>query len=107
MWPPRLAVNAFLGGSGPRGKIRGSCRRPSAISTWVLVGLAFFLSGAAALIYPVAWQRILAQQTGSPPRCPTVWEELKTVRPVNPAPVPPGRINRDLFPRDEFNSPDQ
>jgi hypothetical protein len=55
----------------------------------------------------VAWQRILAQQTGSPPRCPTVWEELKTVRPVNPAPVPPGRINRDLFPRDEFNSPDQ
>ena len=30
----------------------------------VLVGLAFFLSGAAALAYQVAWQRILALQTG-------------------------------------------
>ncbi|HUG52034.1 MAG TPA: spermidine synthase [Vicinamibacteria bacterium] len=29
-----------------------------------LVGLAFFLSGAAALAYQVAWQRILALQTG-------------------------------------------
>jgi predicted membrane-bound spermidine synthase len=30
----------------------------------VLVGLAFFLSGAAALAYQVAWQRILALQSG-------------------------------------------
>jgi spermidine synthase len=30
----------------------------------LLVGLAFFLSGAAALAYQVAWQRILALQTG-------------------------------------------
>lgn len=30
----------------------------------VLVGFAFFLSGAAALAYQVAWQRILALQTG-------------------------------------------
>src|SRR5499433_1292055 len=30
----------------------------------VLVGLAFFLSGAAALAYQVAWQRLLAFQTG-------------------------------------------
>ena len=30
----------------------------------VCVGLAFFLSGAAALAYQVAWQRILALQTG-------------------------------------------
>ena len=30
----------------------------------VIVGLAFFLSGAAALAYQVAWQRILALQTG-------------------------------------------
>ncbi len=29
-----------------------------------LVGIAFFLSGAAALAYQVAWQRILALQTG-------------------------------------------
>jgi predicted membrane-bound spermidine synthase len=29
-----------------------------------VVGLAFFLSGAAALAYQVAWQRILALQTG-------------------------------------------
>jgi len=29
-----------------------------------LVGLAFFLSGAAALVYQVAWQRILALHTG-------------------------------------------
>src|SRR5687768_11708484 len=28
------------------------------------IGLAFFLSGAAALAYQVAWQRILALQTG-------------------------------------------
>ncbi|HET6897569.1 MAG TPA: fused MFS/spermidine synthase [Vicinamibacteria bacterium] len=30
----------------------------------VVVGLAFFLSGAAALAYQVAWQRLLALQTG-------------------------------------------
>src|SRR5258706_10309210 len=30
----------------------------------LLVGLAFFLSGGAALAYQVAWQRILALQTG-------------------------------------------
>jgi spermidine synthase len=30
----------------------------------LLVGVAFFLSGAAALAYQVAWQRILALQTG-------------------------------------------
>src|SRR5882672_8351765 len=30
----------------------------------LVVGLAFFLSGAAALAYQVAWQRILALQTG-------------------------------------------
>src|SRR6266481_1079094 len=30
----------------------------------VLIGLCFFLSGAAALVYQVAWQRILALQTG-------------------------------------------
>ena len=30
----------------------------------LLVGLCFFLSGAAALVYQVAWQRILALQTG-------------------------------------------
>src|SRR5215510_1709614 len=35
-------------------------RRPRLL----LVGLAFFLSGAAALAYQVAWQRILALQTG-------------------------------------------
>jgi hypothetical protein len=29
-----------------------------------VVGLAFFLSGAAALAYQVAWQRLLALQTG-------------------------------------------
>src|SRR6185295_7075042 len=28
------------------------------------VGLAFFLSGAAALIYQVTWQRLLALQSG-------------------------------------------
>lgn len=36
---------------------------PSAIAL-LLAGLAFFLSGAAALVYQVAWQRILALQTG-------------------------------------------
>src|SRR5947207_2276138 len=30
----------------------------------LLIGLAFFLSGAAALSYQVAWQRLLAFQTG-------------------------------------------
>src|SRR5688500_12300881 len=30
----------------------------------LLVGAAFFLSGAAALAYQVSWQRILALQTG-------------------------------------------
>jgi predicted membrane-bound spermidine synthase len=38
----------------------GSPRRPHL----VLIGLAFFLSGAAALAYQVAWQRILALHTG-------------------------------------------
>jgi len=30
----------------------------------VLLGLAFFLSGAAALVYQVLWQRILTLHTG-------------------------------------------
>src|SRR5512144_2541355 len=30
----------------------------------VLAGLLFFLSGAAALVYQVAWQRLLALHTG-------------------------------------------
>jgi len=38
----------------------GPSRRPHL----VLIGLAFFLSGAAALAYQVAWQRILALHTG-------------------------------------------
>ena len=29
-----------------------------------LLGLAFFLSGAAALVYQVVWQRILTLHTG-------------------------------------------
>ena len=31
----------------------------------VLLGVAFFLSGAAALVYQVVWQRILTLHTGS------------------------------------------
>jgi spermidine synthase len=31
---------------------------------WVLVGLAFFASGSAALVYQVVWQRVLAFHTG-------------------------------------------
>ena len=33
-------------------------------SLWVLVGLAFFASGSAALVYQVVWQRVLAFHTG-------------------------------------------
>jgi predicted membrane-bound spermidine synthase len=31
---------------------------------WLLVGLAFFASGSAALVYQVVWQRVLAFHTG-------------------------------------------
>ena len=58
------AVATFAILRGGRSKIGVSCLRPSAISNWSCVGLAFFLSGAAALAYQVAWQRILALQTG-------------------------------------------
>jgi spermidine synthase len=37
---------------------------PARDARLLLVGLWFFLSGAAALVYQVAWQRILALQTG-------------------------------------------
>jgi predicted membrane-bound spermidine synthase len=37
---------------------------PSRWPTLTLAGLAFLLSGAAALVYQVAWQRILALHTG-------------------------------------------
>jgi predicted membrane-bound spermidine synthase len=40
------------------------------------------------------------------PRAMAVWAELQSVQPVERNPVPPGQINRDLFPRDEFNTPD-
>lgn len=33
-------------------------------SLWVLIGLAFFASGSAALVYQVVWQRVLAFHTG-------------------------------------------
>ncbi|MCG6921599.1 MAG: spermidine synthase, partial [Acidobacteria bacterium] len=33
-------------------------------SHWGLVGLAFFASGSAALVYQVVWQRVLAFHTG-------------------------------------------
>ena len=58
---------------------------------------------------PAAWQERLSANTAylGRQRAAGVWEELKTVEPVDPPPIPPGRINRDLFPRDEFNSPDQ
>jgi hypothetical protein len=39
------------------------------------------------------------------PRTSAVWVDVRNARPA--APAPPGtRPNRDLFPRDEFNSPD-
>jgi len=33
-------------------------------SLWLLIGLAFFASGSAALVYQVVWQRVLAFHTG-------------------------------------------
>ncbi len=33
-------------------------------SLWMLIGLAFFASGSAALVYQVVWQRVLAFHTG-------------------------------------------
>ena len=57
-----LPSNLVLRAAVAQGKIGGSCRlRDPRLS---VVGLAFFLSGAAALAYQVAWQRILALQTG-------------------------------------------
>lgn len=62
-------------------------------------------------IDPAAWRERLFNPVNSPclgrPGTMAVWEELETVRPADPAPATPGSINRDLFPRDEFNSPDQ
>jgi predicted membrane-bound spermidine synthase len=39
------------------------------------------------------------------PRAAAVWEELKSVRPVDRDADPDRPVNRDLFPRDEFNTP--
>ena len=39
-------------------------------------------------------------------RAAAVWADLKRVQPVERTPAPTGPINRDLFPRDEFNTPD-
>jgi hypothetical protein len=41
------------------------------------------------------------------PRAMAVWADLQSARAAEPEPpAPPARINRDLFPRDEFNTPD-
>jgi spermidine synthase len=61
-------------------------------------------------IDPAAWRERLSPDNAAclgRGRAATVWEELKTVRPADPASGDPGQINRDLFPRDEFNTPDQ
>jgi spermidine synthase len=60
-------------------------------------------------IDPDAWQRrVFAPSTVAylgGPRSNAVWAELQSARPA--AQAPPGTaINRDLFPRDEFNTPD-
>jgi MFS family permease len=45
-------------------RVLPSTSNARAATRWVLVGLAFWLSGAAALVYQVVWQRILAFHTG-------------------------------------------
>ena len=61
-------------------------------------------------IDPAAWRERLNPVNAAclgRPRAAAVWEELKTVQPVvDRAPAPPGQVNRDLFPRDEFSTPD-
>ena len=39
-------------------------------------------------------------------RATGVWADLRAVRPAEKEPTPPEQINRDLFPRDEFSTPD-
>ncbi len=58
-----------IASSGP--PLSATCTAPSCVayervlrSLWVLIGLAFFASGSAALVYQVVWQRVLAFHTG-------------------------------------------
>jgi predicted membrane-bound spermidine synthase len=56
-----------------------------------------------------AWkERVFAPGTVSHlgrPRASGVWVEVREAAPASREPVPESRLNRDLFPRDEFNSP--
>jgi spermidine synthase len=61
-------------------------------------------------IDPAAWRERLNPENAAclgRPRAAAVWEEMKTVQPADRPPSAPSQINRDLFPRDEFNTPDQ
>jgi hypothetical protein len=86
-----------------------------------LAGLAFLLSGAAALLYQVAWQPILALHTGvgiesvaiivaafmaGPGLGSSAGGLLSPrLRPRTALSPSPPWSNHDLFPRDEFNVP--
>jgi len=59
-------------------------------------------------IEPEQWRRRLFDPAViaylGPPRVHGVWAEIAGARALPPS--PPGQMNRDLFPRDEFHSPD-
>jgi spermidine synthase len=69
----------------------------------VLIG-----SASPIPIDPEEWQRRLKTSAMTaylgPPRVAKVWADLATARPAAPRGDEP--INHDLFPRDEFHSPD-
>jgi len=86
-------------------------------------GVLFFLSGASALVYQVAWQRILALHTGvgiywlarldspavsgylGPRIAEQVRQRLVKFQPLVRSSRRVIALNHDLFPRDEFLSP--
>ena len=95
----------------------GSPRRPGLEAA--LAGIAFFLSGAAALVYQVSWPRILALHSGVGiysiaiivaafmAGADDARKLLEEFRPLNlrARTRRQRELNLDLFPRDEFRSP--
>src|SRR5262249_55791290 len=77
------------------------------------IGGSVMIGGAGPItIDPDLWrQRVFAPATVAylgGPRASAVWGDVRPAGPAAAAPADPAgtRLKRDLFPRDEFNSPD-
>jgi spermidine synthase len=104
----RLNPGGMVTTWAPTDRVRTTFR--AALPYVVAVGDGSVLIGSRSPIpiEPEEWRRRLFDPAViaylGPPRVNGVWAEIAGAQALPPS--PPGQMNRDLFPRDEFHSPD-